>query len=192
MTRVDGAIGLLLGAILAARAGEAGQSATAPGAAAAPSDPAATLSLPFAFDGPRPPVPPAVIARDASDRVTVRAVRLTSPLRIDGHLDEAIYTNVPPMSEFIQVEPDGGQPATEDVPKIQAPLLIHYAELDTRVNAGWPAYEQALKDNKKDYTAYIYPGVNHGFNNDTTPRYDKAAADLAWGRTIEFFKGKLG
>ena len=85
----------------------------------------------------------------------------------------------------------GGPPATEDVPKIKAPLLLHYAELDTRVNAGWPAYEAALKENKKEYTAYIYPGVNHGFNNDTTPRYDKAAATLAWERTIGFFKTKL-
>jgi carboxymethylenebutenolidase len=85
----------------------------------------------------------------------------------------------------------GGQPATEEVPKIQAPLLIHYAELDTRVNAGWPAYEAALKANNKTYTAYIYPGVNHGFHNDTTPRYDKAAAELAWQRSIDFFKEKL-
>ncbi len=85
----------------------------------------------------------------------------------------------------------GGQPATADVPQIKAPLLIHYAELDTRVNEGWPAYEAALKENKKDYTAYIYPGVNHGFHNDTTPRYDKAAAELAWQRTIDFFKDKL-
>jgi len=85
----------------------------------------------------------------------------------------------------------GGQPATEDVPKIKAPLLIHYAELDTRVNEGWPAYEKALKENNKEYTAYIYPGVNHGFHNDTTPRYDKAAAELAWKRTIDLFKEKL-
>ncbi len=85
----------------------------------------------------------------------------------------------------------GGQPAAEDVPKIIAPLLLHYAELDTRVNAGWPAYEAALKENKKEYTAHIYPGVNHGFNNDTTPRYDKAAATLAWQRTFDFFKAKL-
>lgn len=85
----------------------------------------------------------------------------------------------------------GGQPPIEDVPKIKAPLLLHYAELDTRVNEGWPAYETALKENKKEYTAYIYPKVNHGFNNDTTPRYDKAAADLAWQRTIDFFKQKL-
>lgn len=85
----------------------------------------------------------------------------------------------------------GGQPATEDVPKIKAPLLIHYAQLDTRVNEGWPAYEAALKENKKEYTAYIYENVNHGFHNDTTPRYDKAAAELAWKRTVDFFKDKL-
>jgi carboxymethylenebutenolidase len=85
----------------------------------------------------------------------------------------------------------GGQPKTEDVPKIKAPLLIHYAELDTRVNEGWPAYEAALKANRKEYQAFIYPKVNHGFHNDTTPRYDKAAAELAWKRTIDFFKQKL-
>jgi carboxymethylenebutenolidase len=85
----------------------------------------------------------------------------------------------------------GGQPTAEDVPKIKAPLLLHYAELDTRINEGWPAYEKALKENKKEYTAYTYPLVNHGFHNDTTPRYDKAAAELAWQRTVEFFKAKL-
>jgi carboxymethylenebutenolidase len=85
----------------------------------------------------------------------------------------------------------GGQPPVEDVPKIKAPLLIHYAELDTRVNEGWPAYEAALKANNKKYTAYIYPGVNHGFHNDTTPRYDKTAAELAWKRTVEFFSENL-
>ncbi len=85
----------------------------------------------------------------------------------------------------------GGQPATEDVPKINAPLLLHFAELDTRVNAGWPQYEASLKENKKEYTGYIYPGVNHGFNNDTTPRYDKAAATLAWQRTFDFFRVNL-
>ncbi|SFP72493.1 dienelactone hydrolase family protein [Parafilimonas terrae] len=85
----------------------------------------------------------------------------------------------------------GAQPAAEDVPKIQAPLLLQYAGLDTRVNEGWPAYEAALKANNKVYTAYIYPDVNHGFHNDTTPRYDKAAAELAWQRTIDFFKKYL-
>lgn len=85
----------------------------------------------------------------------------------------------------------GGQPPVEDVPKIKAPLLLHYASLDTRVNEGWPAYEAALKDNKKDYTAHMYPDVNHGFHNDTTPRFDKAAAELAWKRTVDFFKEHL-
>jgi carboxymethylenebutenolidase len=85
----------------------------------------------------------------------------------------------------------GTQPAEEDVAKINAPLLIHYAELDTRVNEGWPAYEAALKKNNKEYMAFIYPGVNHGFHNNTTPRYDEKAASLAWKRTIEFFKKKL-
>ncbi len=85
----------------------------------------------------------------------------------------------------------GGQPAAEDVPRIKAPLLLHYAQLDTRVNEGWPAYEAALKENGKDYTAYVYANANHGFHNDTTPRYDKAAAELAWKRTLDFFNAKL-
>jgi carboxymethylenebutenolidase len=85
----------------------------------------------------------------------------------------------------------GGQPPAEDVPKINAPLMIHYAGLDTRVNEGWPAYEKALKENNKVYVVYIYPDVNHGFHNDSTPRYDKAAAELAWQRTIGFFNEKL-
>lgn len=85
----------------------------------------------------------------------------------------------------------GGQPSEEQTKQIEAPLLLHFAELDTRVNAGWPDYEAALKKYKKEYTAQMYPGVNHGFHNDTTPRYDEAAAKLAWSRTIDFFKEKL-
>ncbi len=85
----------------------------------------------------------------------------------------------------------GGQPPVDDVPKIKAPLLIHYAGLDTRVNEGWPAYENALKANNKKYTAYTYPNVNHGFHNDSTPRFDKPAAELAWQRTVDFFKENL-
>ncbi|MBC7142048.1 MAG: dienelactone hydrolase family protein [Rhodobacteraceae bacterium] len=85
----------------------------------------------------------------------------------------------------------GRQPAVEDVPKIEAPLLIHYAGLDERINAGWPAYEAALKANGKAYEAYVYENVNHGFHNDTTPRYDPAAAELAWSRTLEFFAAHL-
>ena len=86
----------------------------------------------------------------------------------------------------------GSQPDAEDVPRIKAPLLLHYASLDTRITAGWPAYEAALKANGKKYQAYIYEGANHGFHNDTTPRYDKAAAELSWQRTIDFFKANLG
>ena len=85
----------------------------------------------------------------------------------------------------------GSQPKAADVPKIKAALLLHYAALDKRIGAGWPAFEAALKANGKEYTAHVYPNVNHGFHNDTTPRYDKAAAELAWSRTIAFFKAKL-
>ena len=85
----------------------------------------------------------------------------------------------------------GRQPSAEEVPRIQAPLMLHYAELDTRINEGWPAFEQALKANGKTYQAYIYPGVNHGFHNDSTPRYDEAAATLAWSRTLDWFRQYL-
>ncbi|GGE48102.1 carboxymethylenebutenolidase [Agaricicola taiwanensis] len=86
----------------------------------------------------------------------------------------------------------GRQPKPEDVARIKAPLLIHYAELDTRINEGWPAYEKALKEAGKTYEAHIYLGVNHGFHNDTTPRYDEAAAKLAWERTVDWFQRWLG
>lgn len=85
----------------------------------------------------------------------------------------------------------GSQPDAADVPKINAPLMLHYASLDTRITGGWPAYEAALKANGKKYQAFIYENVNHGFHNDTTPRYDKAAAELAWKRTIDFFNEYL-
>jgi carboxymethylenebutenolidase len=78
------------------------------------------------------------------------------------------------------------------VPRIKAPLLLHYAKKDDRINAGWPAYETALKANHVKYEAFVYPGTQHGFNNDTTPRYDEDAARLAWSRTVEFFKKVLG
>jgi len=85
----------------------------------------------------------------------------------------------------------GSQPANELVSKINASLMLHYAGLDERVNAGWPEYEASLQKNNKEYVAYIYPDVNHGFHNNTTPRYDEDAAKLAWGRTIDFFNEKL-
>ena len=85
----------------------------------------------------------------------------------------------------------GGAPATEDVPKIKAALLLNFAEQDPNVMGRWPAYEAALKENSIKYEAYIYPKTNHGFHNDTTPRYDEAAAKLAWQRTIDHFKKTL-
>ncbi len=106
-----------------------------------------------------------------------------------GWISNMMAVRVPDLSAAVPFY--GGQPATEDVPKIKAPLLLHFGELDTRVNEGWPAYEAALKENNKQYTAYIYANANHGFHNDTTPRYDKAAAELAWKRTVDFFNEKL-
>jgi len=85
----------------------------------------------------------------------------------------------------------GRQADVADVPRIQAPLLLHFGELDTRINEGWPAYEAALKEHNKVYEAYIYPGANHGFHNDSTPRYDEEQAKLAWDRTIAWFNKYL-
>jgi carboxymethylenebutenolidase len=85
----------------------------------------------------------------------------------------------------------GRQPSAEDVPQIEAPLLIHYAALDERINAGWEAYGAALEANGKEFSVHFYPDVNHGFHNDTTPRYDEAAATLAWDRTLAFFDTHL-
>ncbi|WP_407429851.1 dienelactone hydrolase family protein [Arcticibacter sp.] len=106
-----------------------------------------------------------------------------------GWISNMMAVRIPDLAASVPFY--GGQPPVTDVPKINAPLLIHYAELDTRVNEGWPAYEAALKEYEKSYEAYIYPKVNHGFHNDTTPRYDQAASELAWNRTVEFFKKKL-
>lgn len=85
----------------------------------------------------------------------------------------------------------GGQPDADQASSVNASLLLHFAEHDARVNEGWPAYEEALKKNNIDYTAYSYPDTNHGFHNDTTPRFDEEAAKLAWKRTVDFFKEKL-
>jgi carboxymethylenebutenolidase len=106
-----------------------------------------------------------------------------------GSIANMLATRVADLSGAVPFY--GGQPKAEDVPNIKCPLLLHYAEKDERVNAGWPAYEEALKANKIPYAAYVYPGTQHGFNNDTTPRYDKDAAALAWQRTMEFFKKNL-
>ena len=106
-----------------------------------------------------------------------------------GWISNMMAVRIPDLSAAVPFY--GGQPPLESVPEINAPLLLQYAGLDTRVNEGWPAYEEALKEHDKDYTAYVYPDVNHGFHNDSTPRYDKAAAELAWQRTIDFFMEHL-
>ena len=106
-----------------------------------------------------------------------------------GGVSNFLATRVPDLAAAVPFY--GQQPADEDVPKIKAPLLLQYAENDERINAGWPKYEAALKASKVNYQAFVYPGVQHGFNNDTTPRYDEAAARLAWGRTVAFFKQHL-
>jgi carboxymethylenebutenolidase len=107
-----------------------------------------------------------------------------------GWISNMMAVEIPDLAAAVPFY--GGQPPVESVSHINAPLLLHYAGLDTRVNAGWPAYEEALKQHHKEYSAYIYPDVNHGFHNDSTPRYDKEAATLAWDRTIEFFRDHLG
>ena len=106
-----------------------------------------------------------------------------------GGVCNAMAVRIPDLAASVPFY--GRQPAAADVAKIKSPLLLHYAGLDERITSGWPAYEAALKADHKEYTAYIYPNVNHGFHNDTTPRYDEAAAMLAWSRTIEFFQVKL-
>ena len=106
-----------------------------------------------------------------------------------GGMANTLATRVPDLAAAVPFY--GNQPKAEDVAHIKAPMLIHYAEKDERIDAGIPAFEQALKANHVKYQMFTYPGVQHGFNNDTTPRYDKAAATLAWQRTIAFFKQTL-
>jgi carboxymethylenebutenolidase len=106
-----------------------------------------------------------------------------------GGIANMLATRLPDLGAAVPFY--GNQPAAQDAAKIKAPLLIHYAEHDDRINAGWPAYEAALKANNVKYSMYQYPGTQHGFNNDTTPRYDEAAAKLAWQRTIDFFNKNL-
>jgi carboxymethylenebutenolidase len=106
-----------------------------------------------------------------------------------GAMANTLATRIPELGGAVPFY--GRAPELADVPKIKAPLLIHYAENDDRVNASGAPYEEALKANKVKYEAFKYPGTQHGFNNDTTPRYDKAAAALAWKRTVDFFKKNL-
>jgi carboxymethylenebutenolidase len=106
-----------------------------------------------------------------------------------GGIANFLATRLPDLAAAVPFY--GNQPSEEDAARIKAPLLIHYAEKDERINAGWPKYEAALKAAGVKYQAYLYPGVQHGFNNDTTPRYDEAAAKLAWQRTVGFFNARL-
>jgi carboxymethylenebutenolidase len=106
-----------------------------------------------------------------------------------GGMVNFLATRIPDLAAAVPFY--GRQPDAADVPKIKAPLLIHYAENDERINANIEAFETALKANKARYELYKYPGTQHGFNNDTTPRYDKAAATVAWQRTVGFFKKNL-
>jgi carboxymethylenebutenolidase len=107
-----------------------------------------------------------------------------------GGIANFLATRLPDLAAAVPFY--GAQPTAEETAKIKAALLIHYAGADDRINAGWPAYEAALKANGINYQAFIYPGVQHGFNHETTPRYDADAAKLAWQRTIEFFDAHLG
>jgi len=106
-----------------------------------------------------------------------------------GWISNMMAVKVPDLAAAVPFY--GGQPK-EDIDKISAPLMLQFAGLDERVNAGWPAYEATLKKYDKEYQAFMYPDVNHGFHNTSTPRYNKEAAELAWSRTMEFFKKHLG
>lgn len=106
-----------------------------------------------------------------------------------GGLVNTLATRLPDLA--VAVPFYGPQPSAADTAKIKAPMLLHYAGLDERIDAGWPAFEKALKANKIVYKEYMYPGVNHGFHNDTTPRYDEKAAKLAWSRTLDFLNKYL-
>lgn len=105
-----------------------------------------------------------------------------------GWISNMMAVKVPDLSAAV---PFYGSQPEENIDQINAPLMLQFAGLDERVNAGWPDYEKALKENNIEYKAYTYPEVNHGFHNTSTPRYDKEAAELAWSRTIEFFKKHL-
>jgi len=106
-----------------------------------------------------------------------------------GGMTHTLTTRLPELNAAVPFY--GNQPPVEDAAKVKTPLLIHFAAVDERINASWPAYEAALKAAGVTFTAYQYPGTQHGFNNDTTPRYDAAAAKLAWERTLAFFNRQL-
>jgi carboxymethylenebutenolidase len=106
-----------------------------------------------------------------------------------GYISNMMATRIPDLAAAVPYY--GGQPSKKDAAKIKSPLLLQYASLDKRVNAGWPEFETVLKENEIEHEAHFYDDVNHGFHNNTTPRYDKAAADLSWERTLAFFEKHL-
>lgn len=106
-----------------------------------------------------------------------------------GGIAHMLATQIPDLAAAVPFY--GNHPPVEDAAKVKAPLLIHFAAVDERINAAWPAYEAALKAARVRYSAHQYPGTQHGFNNDTTPRFDVAAAKLSWDRTMAFFKERL-
>ncbi|MDP2017229.1 dienelactone hydrolase family protein [Hydrogenophaga sp.] len=106
-----------------------------------------------------------------------------------GGIAHMLATQIPDLAAAVPFY--GNHPPVEDAAKVKAPLLIHFAAVDERINAAWPAYEAALKAARVRYSAHQYPGTQHGFNNDTTPRFDIAAAKLSWDRTMAFFKERL-
>ena len=106
-----------------------------------------------------------------------------------GWISNMMAVRVPELKAAVPFY--GTQPTAEEVPAIKAPLLLHFAAADERVNAGWPDYAKALQENNKEYSAHLYPDVGHGFHNDTTGRFNWEAAQLAWQRTIDFFEAKL-
>ncbi len=106
-----------------------------------------------------------------------------------GWISNMMAVRIPGLSAAVPFY--GSQPPADRVGEIKAPLMLHYAGLDERVNKGWPEYQAALEARNKEYQVFFYPEKNHGFHNDTTPRYDKEAAELAWSRTVDFFREKL-
>ena len=106
-----------------------------------------------------------------------------------GGIAHMLATQIPDLAAAVPFY--GNHPPVEDAAKVKAPLLIHFAEVDERINAAWPTYEAALKASGARYAAHLYGGTQHGFNNDTTPRFDAAAAKLSWDRTMAFFKERL-
>jgi carboxymethylenebutenolidase len=106
-----------------------------------------------------------------------------------GQISNLMAARIPDLAGAVPFY--GGPAPADEIKNIKCPLLVHHGEKDERLVAGWPAYEAALKANNVKYEGFVYPGAQHGFNNDTTPRYDKANADLAWSRTLEFFKKNL-